>query len=400
VMGERALSTSISTETVVNTAHQLSSNSAIQRVKIPVGDNRVIDTDHYSTEELDQLVLSYIGDQDVYLALCTELADRAMAELSLSIQELDAPIEDHQQAPEIAQQPARNELGMSEEDIARAKMTHMALGDENWREMIRGAHQDQGKKKNYYDSDKSMGSQPKNGKVYSTSWEDANNELHQGLGTRLTLERLKRIHDLSSQHLSPIPWRNERSGDGDGIINVELDPRSTSERGKGEFRASQGMTYKGNTPDTKIGNGQWVRGMAQIATNRMTSEAIQQVMTQIWDDYYHRISGDHSEDDKITIVADAIQKMGRLHAFENGNTRTNMLILNKLLLENGLNQAIINDPKDYYLKSLDEWIEEVKIGMRKWRGIAGARVARPAAAAAASSLGGSSSDLDDEIDLR
>lgn len=401
VMGERALSAPNSTETTVNTGHQLSSNSAIQRVRIPVGDNRVIDTDHYSTEELDQLVLSYSGDQEVYLALCTELADRAMAELSLSLQELGAPIEDHQQGHEIAQQPVRNELGMSEEDIARAKRTHMALGDENWREMIRGAHQDQGAKKSHYDSDKSMGSQPKNGKVYSTSWEDANNELHQGLGTRLTLDRLKQIHDRSSKHLSPIPWRNERSGDGDGIINVELDPRSASAKGIGEFRASQGMTYKGTTPDTNIGNGQWVPGMAHIATKRMTSEAIQQVMTQIWDEYYHRISGDHSENDKIAIVADTIQKMGRLHAFENGNTRTNMLILNKLLLENGLNQAIINDPKDYYLKSLEEWIEEVKKGILKWRKIAGVQDARSAAAAAAaSSLAGASSEVEEEIDLR
>ncbi|UKE78452.1 flagellar biosynthesis protein FlhF [Xanthomonas graminis] len=68
-------------------------------------------------------------------------------------------------------------------------------------------------------------------------------------------------------------------------------------------------------------------------------------------------------DSKLSAIARCCQDLERAHLFDDGNARTiGLLVVNKLLLENGLRPAMMEDPNRFDGFSTDELVAEIKRG--------------------------------------
>ncbi|CTP88621.1 hypothetical protein XTPLMG728_1962 [Xanthomonas translucens pv. poae] len=68
-------------------------------------------------------------------------------------------------------------------------------------------------------------------------------------------------------------------------------------------------------------------------------------------------------DSKLSAIARCCQDLEREHLFNDGNSRTiGLLVVNKLLLENGLRPAMMEDPNRFDGFSTDELVAEIKQG--------------------------------------
>lgn len=70
---------------------------------------------------------------------------------------------------------------------------------------------------------------------------------------------------------------------------------------------------------------------------------------------------------KIRCIADLFQTLEWLHPFRDGQTRTDLVLLSKLLCEQGFNPAFLEEPSASSFCFLDEWVSYLKNGMAQWR---------------------------------
>jgi hypothetical protein len=65
---------------------------------------------------------------------------------------------------------------------------------------------------------------------------------------------------------------------------------------------------------------------------------------------------------RIQLIAVLHKKLEYLHPYSDGNTRTNLVILNKVLSEYGFYPVIFSNPNDSYHKTNEEWAKEIEAG--------------------------------------
>jgi hypothetical protein len=80
-----------------------------------------------------------------------------------------------------------------------------------------------------------------------------------------------------------------------------------------------------------------------------------------------------TSDDKIIAIARLFQIVEWRHPFPDGQTRTDFILLNKLLCQHGFNPAILKYPFASSFSTLEGWVDYLKEGMEKWQ-VAFARV--------------------------
>ena len=256
--------------------------------------------------------------------------------------------------------------------------TDAALGGDKWREYVRGDHQSKGP--TAYDNDGTdFGRRLDAGKSYGASMTAAQGKVSNSLGKPMSPGYVQDLHDTGSAHLShPPDWRNERSGNGyDGRIGVTLHDHHADAQGTESLRQSGTMTYQGRGGGAQMTNdGQMMMSgpvTHHIATAPMSSESVQGALEAITATYYETIGVAQTQDQILDAIARFTQDLARLHPFEDANTRTNMLLLNKLLAENGFPLAIVDDPKHFYLNKLSAWREKIVAGMQRWKSLGGER---------------------------
>lgn len=70
-----------------------------------------------------------------------------------------------------------------------------------------------------------------------------------------------------------------------------------------------------------------------------------------------------TEDEKLHAIARLCQDLDQLHVFVDGNIRTTgILLLNKLLIENGLSPSVMHDVNQLDCLSEDELVTIIKEG--------------------------------------
>jgi hypothetical protein len=74
-----------------------------------------------------------------------------------------------------------------------------------------------------------------------------------------------------------------------------------------------------------------------------------------------------TDEQRLRSIANLFQMLEWLHPFYDGQGRTDIVLLNKLLCDLGFNPAILNNPYYSTHTSLDDWITYLKEGMAKWR---------------------------------
>ena len=70
--------------------------------------------------------------------------------------------------------------------------------------------------------------------------------------------------------------------------------------------------------------------------------------------------------EKLLAIADLFQKLEFLHPFQDGQGRTDVILLSKLLCEYGFNPAILYDPYVSSYVSLEDWYKYLELGMQEW----------------------------------
>lgn len=66
------------------------------------------------------------------------------------------------------------------------------------------------------------------------------------------------------------------------------------------------------------------------------------------------------------MIARLHKNLEYLHPFKDANTRTNLALLNKLLVEYGFEPVILDDPNQSYTQTVDEWAGLLQRGMDRW----------------------------------
>ncbi|HYO16718.1 MAG TPA: Fic family protein [Thermoanaerobaculia bacterium] len=82
--------------------------------------------------------------------------------------------------------------------------------------------------------------------------------------------------------------------------------------------------------------------------------------------HYKSIDEAESEDDKMEVIARTHRQLENLHPFVDYNSRTNRLVLNRLLAEQNLPPTILHNPLDVHRMSSTKWIEQIKKGQKDW----------------------------------
>jgi prophage maintenance system killer protein len=94
---------------------------------------------------------------------------------------------------------------------------------------------------------------------------------------------------------------------------------------------------------------------------------IEAVITQLFANFEKAVAQANSQDEVIIAIADLFQMLEWLHAFVDGNSRTNLTLLSKLLADYGLNPPILEHPYVSLCWTLDAWVRYLKEGMTLWR---------------------------------
>ena len=90
------------------------------------------------------------------------------------------------------------------------------------------------------------------------------------------------------------------------------------------------------------------------------AEFISKELGVITDNYNEKIKGATDPQQIVLIIAETIQAYTRLHPFRDGNNRTFVnILLNRLLIENGLKPAIFFEPNVFEFKTPQELTEVI-----------------------------------------
>ena len=103
----------------------------------------------------------------------------------------------------------------------------------------------------------------------------------------------------------------------------------------------------------------------RIKSNGLPTEKIETLITPILSHYYKSISHLDSLQDKLSAIAELLRALEVAHFLPDGNQRTySFLLLNKLLIENNIPPAILDDPYlfDGFM-TVQEMANEIKIGI-------------------------------------
>lgn len=103
---------------------------------------------------------------------------------------------------------------------------------------------------------------------------------------------------------------------------------------------------------------------------------ISKIVVNLIDDYNKKISSipsdftqrtDEQNELALSYIAEFFQNLEWLHPFYDGQGRTDLVLLTKLLTENGFNPAILYHPYISTHEPLAKWISYLKDGMNDWK---------------------------------
>jgi hypothetical protein len=118
-------------------------------------------------------------------------------------------------------------------------------------------------------------------------------------------------------------------------------------------------------------NGKWgVCLQDTVILTEMPTTVIRDATQKTLDDYYAKIAklAPNDADGKIRAIVECCQILDRRHPFRDGNTRSAaMLLMNKLLMAEGLSPVIWHDPNDIESLTRAQCFDEVKQGQRRFQ---------------------------------
>ncbi len=95
------------------------------------------------------------------------------------------------------------------------------------------------------------------------------------------------------------------------------------------------------------------------------------VINNLFRSYYDDMTKDFpiamKDSQKVERIALLHKQLGYLEAFRDGNTRTNLIVLRKLMADEDLSPSIVKEPKHSKFKTLKHWAKNIKKGQKRWK---------------------------------
>ena len=198
------------------------------------------------------------------------------------------------------------------------------------------------------------------------------NKMLDGLGTTLTPDKLDELHSLTVSNVKNMMnncsgWREPKRQ-----VFFRLLSCNSSKKGEEEFKNKAFSSWKSDrltsNPDLKqIVIEKNIKRFYPVSPN--DENWAKTYADIVLKEYYEKISSispDNSED-KLRVIIRICQNLDQLHLFPDGNIRTiAFLVLNKLLMENGMFPTIMDNPNILDMKSTDEIMKEIIIGQHRF----------------------------------
>ena len=245
-----------------------------------------------------------------------------------------------------------------------------ALGAQKWREFVRAEDQATASSA-IYNKDGYFGMQV-GAKNYATSMTAAMDRVSATLGQPLDVDSVESLHHLTSGHLRyGIDWRTDKDGVMEDGISLPAEYAPSADAASLSKEMSARVT----------GGGVYIKPLS------MSPGEVQGALKALIKALRDSLSAARRDDDVLTAIAAFSQGFARLHPFADNNTRTNMLLVNKLLVENGFTPAIVREPKHFYTETREAWKQRIVDGMKTWGDLAAVNGGAPASSGAAAGAG-------------
>jgi hypothetical protein len=214
-----------------------------------------------------------------------------------------------------------------------ARGIHNSLGSQKWREFIDAQHHAEAERETeqghladpgeYYNYKRVDGNRVNMGPQYQ-NFLNADDFVNARLGKALTPDEYLHIQRLATAGLSPFlqGWREDP-------VTWGL-PSTASEHEQGQLR-QKGLQVEPDTGRFKV-------------TVPVPAEHMQAHVGGLLKEYYAKQQKTEEHSAKFLNIVELYQKLESIHPFKEGTSRTNHLVLNKLLSEHGLGPAILDQP--------------------------------------------------------
>lgn len=104
-----------------------------------------------------------------------------------------------------------------------------------------------------------------------------------------------------------------------------------------------------------------------IRLGEETKEELLKDMDSKLSDFYHDMSSINDDNEKINRIAALIHELELCHYFADANCRTVLVVLNTLLMQQGLTPVILQNPNHADAYSVHEFSEKIREGMREYK---------------------------------
>lgn len=258
---------------------------------------------------------------------------------------------------------AENALGA---EIANYPVFNNFPQSKTWKLLMDGKHHDTKGKFGF-----------ENEKRYMSALMNAYTQMLQNLPQQLDVTGYELLHDLavqnvedrSGQPMQPGYRDNPHFGEGFGV-----DEDTWSDDGYQELRVKYNNRAENSVGRVLVDDPiEMVGPLVQNKVLRLIPlyrSQCQRFARVVLDAYHQEIAAAATADDQLNAIARCCQDLDQLHLFVDGNIRTiAFLVLNKLLLQNGLEPVVLDEPNVFDCKSVDELREAIKIGQAKFRSL-------------------------------
>lgn len=230
--------------------------------------------------------------------------------------------------------------------------------NDKWREHIDGRHHHYGK--NVYVKGR-HGRKPDPN--YNTAMMEADRFIRSRIGKGFTAKDYRDLHFLTLPNKDDL-GRFPRQGPlpirfaGFKSRISTLAKENTSPKGTGLPPLVKG--FDRNSTYDVTGN---IRGDHVVLAGIKNPETAVEKILQA---YHKRISDASTPDEKLGIIVETHKALENLHPYIDANTRTNRLVLNKMLAENQLPLTMLDNPLEVHHTDLKAWKASIQKGQDRW----------------------------------
>jgi hypothetical protein len=258
---------------------------------------------------------------------------------------------------------------MSKETL---KKLYWGLGKQNkWRECIDGCHHHLGK--HVYDKGLHGGTVEPG---YVVSMENrAFPFVESSLGQKIDADWYLNLHRQTCAHFTANSSAVLMGQEGVGVFRDTAVCCSfkgryqISSRAKAEFDALDASLKKEFGPTYGLGEVVYPNALswdARIDYKKMQPGQIRQIFNKFLNEFYAEVERAATPDAKLTAIAKLQQRLEWLHPVKDGTSRTDTVLMNKLLTDHGFHPAILEYPHVFSSYTLADWKRYLQNGLIKW----------------------------------